>query len=83
MLYVIGLTVNLISTVRLWRNKIGVYFFTSQLAKLFFNRTIFIYTDNIKDQFILYYSIEELAFKIVKPTTNLKIWYSWLIYLNY
>ena len=49
-LYVPGLTVNFISTTRLWHNGIGVYF---PAAELFFNGTIFAYTDNVRDQFIL------------------------------
>lgn len=41
-LYVLGLIVNLISILRLWRNRIGVYF------ELFFNKTTFVYANNIK-----------------------------------
>ena len=52
-LYVPGLTVNLISTIRLWRNCIGVYFPAGQPAKLSFNGTIFAYANNVRDQFIL------------------------------
>ena len=48
-LYVPGLTVNLISTTRLWRNGIGVYFPAGRPAELSFNGTIFAYADNVRD----------------------------------
>lgn len=58
MFYILGLTINFINTARLRHNRIGVYFSASQLAKLFFNGTIFVYADNNKDQFILRQSTE-------------------------
>lgn len=82
-LYVLGLTVNLISTTRLWCNGIGVYFLPGQSAELSFNGTTFAYADNILDQFILHQSTEQSIFKIAKPTTDLKIWHSRLVYLSY
>ena len=72
-LYVPDLIVNLISTTRLWRNGIGVYFPPGQPAELSFNGTVFAHTDNIRDQFILRQSMEHSIFKIAKPTTGLKI----------
>ena len=82
-LYVPGLTVNLISTTRLWRNGIGVYFPAGRPAELSFNGTIFAYADNVRDQFILRQSKEQSVFKITKPTTDLKIWHSRLVHLSY
>ena len=82
-LYIPGLTVNLISTAKLWRNGIGVYFPPGQPAELSFNGKIFAYADNVRDQFILRQSQEQLVFKITKPTINLKIWHSRLVYLSY
>ncbi len=72
-LYVPGLTVNLISTARLWRNKIGVYSPAGRPAELFFNETTFAYSGNVKDKFILSQSIEQSVFRIAKPTTDLKV----------
>ena len=47
-LYVLGLTVNLISTTRLWHNGISIYFSASWPMKLSSNRTIFTYTDYMR-----------------------------------
>lgn len=82
-LYVPGLIVNLISTTRLWRNGIGVYFLLGQPAELSFNGTIFAHADNIRYQFILRQSTEHSIFKIAKPTTDLKIWHNCLVHLSY
>lgn len=48
-LYVLGLTVNLISTTRLWRKGIGVYFPAGRPAELLFIGITFAYANNIKD----------------------------------
>ena len=64
-LYVPGLIVNLISTTRLWRNGIGVYFPPNQLAELSFNGATSAYADNIRDQFILRQSTEQSIFIIL------------------
>ena len=82
-LYVPGLTVNLISTAKLWRNGIGVYFPPGQPAELSFNGKIFAYADNVRDQFILRQSREQSVFKISKPAMDLKIWHSRLVHLSY
>ncbi len=82
-LYVPGLTVNLISTARLWRNRISLYFPSGRPAELSFNRTTFAYSDNVKDQFILSQSTEQSVFRIAKPTTDLKVGHSQLINLSY
>ncbi len=74
---------NLIRTARLWRNSIWVYFPAGQPAELFSNRTIFAYTDNIRDQFILRKSLEQSVIKIIKPTMDLKLWHSRLVHLSY
>ena len=82
-LYVPDLTINFISTRKLWPNGISIYFSSGWIVELFFNRKIFAYTDNIKDQFILQQSREQLVFKISKLILNLKIWHIWLVYLSY
>lgn len=75
-LYILSFKVNLTNTIRLWRNKIGVYFAVSCPAELLFNRITFVYTNNIKDQFISCQSSQQSIFKITKSITNLKIWHS-------
>lgn len=76
---------NFISTIRLCCNSISIYSLAGQSAKLFFNRTIFAYADNVsvREQFILRQSKEQLVFKITKSTMDLKIWHGWLVYLSY
>lgn len=81
--YVSGLTVNLISIARLWRNGIGVYFPAGRPAELSFNGATFAYVDNIRDQLILRQFTEQSIFKIAKPTTDLKIWHKRLVHLSY
>lgn len=53
LLYNRGLTVNFITTSKLWRNGIGVYILDGRSAELFFNKTSFVYSVNVRDQFIL------------------------------
>ena len=82
-LYVSGLIMNLINTIRLWRNDIGIYFPAGQPVELSFNGIIFTYLDNVRDQFILRQSNKRSVFKITKPITDLKIWHSRLVHLSY
>ncbi len=82
-LYAPGLTVNLISTARLWRNRIRFYFPAGQLTEFSFNGTTFAYSGNVKDQFILNQSTQQSVFRIAKPTTDLKVLHSWLVHLSY
>ena len=90
-LYVPGLTVNLVSTPRLWHKGIAVGFPPGKPAILEYGSQFIAHADNVEDQFLLrnedvlamHSNDAPPCFKVSKKTTDIEIWHRRLVYLGY
>ena len=90
-LFVSEMTVNLVSTSRLWHNEIEIYSSSHELTVLKFNFEVVTYANNVVDQFFLRTNvvlamqtfIDNICLKVSKKTSNIKIWHRRLVHLDY